>query len=237
MQRIRTVRLSICIAVLGVATLGFAGVPEPDISLCVMANAPAGVNINVCNVPDGSGYPATQARQIATSPGSWEDATITVTLLDGGSNPVFGYPYEDIWLENPPAVPPGSVWDVPGLVACPNGTVADADTDINGQTTFSGPYHAGGHVDYSADGDDTNDGETLVMVDGLPLGNSPLRLLFNSPDIDGDGQVNTATDVVIFSTRYPAGSGYAFSVDFYFDQYNDISDVVLFSAAQNSSCP
>ncbi len=237
MLRKNIVGLMICIAAMGVTTLGFAGIPDLDTSSCVMLNAPALTNINVSNVPDGSGYLMTEARQLTTTPGTWEDATITVTLLDSGSNPVFAYPFEDIWLENPPAVPPGSVYDVPGLVACPNGTIADASTDINGVTTFSGPFYAGGHVDYSLDADDSNDGKTYVMVSGAPLTNGALLLLFNSPDINGDGVWNTDTDVVIFSSRYPATEPYSFSVDYYFDGVNDISDLVLFSAAQNVSCP
>ncbi len=237
MPRKTSLCLSICIAALGVATLGFAGIPDHDNSSCVMLNAPPATNLSICNVPDGSGYTMMEARQVTTIPGTWEDATITVTLLDNGSNPVNDYPYEDIWLENPPFVPPGTVWDTPGLVACPGGAVADANTDPSGVTTFSGPFFAGGHAEYSDDGDDGNDGKTYVMVGGLPLNNGPLLLLHNSPDINGDGMVNTATDVVIFSTWYSAASGYHYGVDFYFDEVNDISDLVLFSAAQNVTCP
>lgn len=237
MLRKNIVGLLICIAAMGVTTLGFAGIPDLDTSSCDMLNVADGVNVNVYNVPDGSGYLMTEARQWTNASGVWDDATVTVTLLDSGSNPVFAYPFEDIWLENPPAVAPGGPYDTPGLVACPNGTVADASTDINGQTTFSGPFYAGGHVDYSNDGNDANDGKTYVMINGAPLTNGPMNLLFNSADINGDGVWNSATDVVVFSTWYPAGAGYYYGVDFYFDQVNDISDLVLFSAAQNVTCP
>jgi hypothetical protein len=245
MLRKNIVGLLICIAAMGVTTLGFAGIPDLDESSCVMLNAPVGANINVNNVPDGSGYLMTEARQVTTTPGTWEDATITVTLLDSGLNPVFAYPFEDIWLENPTLGTPDHHGDIAsGLLACPNGTIADASTDINGQTTFSGPFYAGGHVTYSHDGNDTNDGKTYVMVSGAPLTNGPLLLLFNSPDINGDGQVNTDYDVVVFSTRYPEEygepgqpDGYSYSVDFYFDEINDISDLVLFSASLNTLCP
>jgi hypothetical protein len=231
MLRKNIVGLLICIAAMGVTTLGFAGIPDLDTSSCVMLNAPVGVNVNVHNVPDGSGYLMTEARQKTTTPGTWEDATITVTLLDSGSNPVFAYPFEDIWLENP------TLGTEPGLLACPNGTIADASTDINGQTTFSGPFYAGGHVTYSNDGNENNDGKTYVMVSGAPLTNGPMQLLFNSADINGDGQVNTDYDVVVFSTRYPPSFGYSYSVDYYFDEVNDISDLVLFSASLNVLCP
>ena len=192
MQRMHNIRLAICIAALGAATLGFAGIPDPPMSHAVMFNALPNVNMSVCNVPDGSGHALTEARHIASTPGTWENATITLTLLDGASNPVFDYPYEDLWLENPPAIPddPIDQYDVPGLVACPNGTVADANTDIN-----------------------------------------------------GDGIWSTDTDVIVFSTWYPPDPsdppsyGYHYGVDYYFDGVNDISDLVLFSAAQNVSCP
>ncbi|MBU0741408.1 hypothetical protein KKG45_05990 [bacterium] len=244
MLRKNIVGLLICIAAMGVTTLGFAGIPDLDTSSCTMLNAPVGVNVNVYNTPDGSGSLMTEARApifpVPPAPGPYsteEDATITVTLLDSGSNPVFAYPFEDIWLENPPAVPPVNVGDPAGLVACPNGTIADASTDINGMTTFSGPFYAGGHVDYSNDGNDTNDGKTYVMVSGSPLTNGPLLLLFNSADIDGDGLWTTSTDVLLFSQRYPVAAGYHYSVDYYFDERDDISDLVWFSAARNVQCP
>ncbi len=240
MLRKNIVGLLICIAAMGITTLGFAGIPDLDTSSCVMLNAPVGSNLNIHNTPDGSGYLMTEARQWTTVPGTWEDATITVTLLDSGSNPVFAYPFEDIWLENPPAVPvaqPNLACDPAGLVACPNGSIADASTDINGQTTFSGPFYAGGFVDYTDDGNDTNDGKTYVMVSGAPLTNGPLLLLFNSADINGDGLWTVPIDVIVFSQRYPASAGYEYSVDYYFDEVNTVSDLILFSAASNVQCP
>jgi hypothetical protein len=241
MLRKNIVGLLICIAAMGVTTLGFAGIPELSLSTATMLNAPAGVNLNIYNTPDGSGYAMTEARRLTTTPGTWEDATITVTLLDAGSSPVFSYPFEDIWLENPPAVPPPdpNINDPTGLLACPNGAVADASTDINGVTTFSGPFFAGGFVDYTNDANDANDGKTYVMVSGLPItsAGSALNLLFNSADINGDGQWDSAADVILFSAKYPPITGYFYSVDYYFDGVNDISDLVLFSAAQFVVCP
>jgi hypothetical protein len=228
----------ICIAALGVTSLGFAGIPDIDRCSAETLNMTA-TQVNVFNTPDGSGYLMTEARAKNTTPGTWQDATITVTLLDGTGttgNPVFAYPFEDMWLENNPAVPPVNIGDPAGLVACPNGTIADASTDINGQTTFSGPFYAGGYVDYTADANDDNDGKTYVMVSGLPI-NDPLKILFNSADIDGDGLWTSGTDVILFSQRYPASAGYSYSVDYYFDEVNDLSDLVLFSAARNVQCP
>jgi hypothetical protein len=211
------VGLVICIAVLGIATLSFAGVPE--LSNCSATTA-AGQQVNVFVIPDGQGFLMTEARAVTTLPQDVVDATITVTLLDAGMNAVFAYPFEDLWLET----------SLSGLVACPNGTIADASTDINGQTTFTGPFYAGGHSDLGL-------GEmTQVVVNGgsLPAA-SNLNILFNSADMDGNGLVDL-TDVSLFSTAY-LGGVYDFSADFFFDNALNLSDLVLFSGAVNIGCP
>ncbi len=236
MLRKNIVGLLICIAAVGVASLSFAGIP--DIDRCSAETlALTAAPVNVFNTPDGTGYLMTEARAFDTPAGTWQDATITVTLLDGTGatgNPVFAYPFEDIWLENNPAVPPAVQGDPAGLVACTNGTLADASTDINGQTTFTGPFYAGGHVTYD-EVLDTGD-QSYVMVSGQPIADA-LDILFNSADIDGDGLWSSGVDVILFSQRYPASAGYSYSVDFYFDEVNDLSDLVLFSAARNVTCP
>jgi len=214
MLRKNIVGLLICIAALGITSLGFAGIPDLDRCSAVMLNHTGDVNVNVFNTPDGSGYLMTEARERGTIAGTWLDATVTVTLIDGtgaSGNPVFAYPFEDIWLENNPAVPPPEIGDAAGLVACPNGSIADASTDINGQTTFSGPFYAGGFVDYTDDSNDDNDGKAYVMISGAPI-DQALHILFNSADIDGDGLWTTGTDVLLFSQRYPVGGGYNYSV-------------------------
>jgi hypothetical protein len=239
MLRKNIVGLLICIAAVGATSLSFAGIPDIDRCSAEVLGYTGGMNLNVFNTPDGSGYLMTEARTRLTTPGTWEDATITVTLYDGTGttgNPVFAYPFEDIWLENNPPVPPANLGDPAGLVACPNGTIADASTDINGVTTFSGPFYAGGHVTYSNDGNDANDDKSYVVVSGQPI-NDALDILFNSADIDGDGLWTSGTDVILFSQRYPASAGYYYSVDYYFDEVNDLSDLVLFSAARNVQCP
>ncbi len=236
-MRMKIICLSIGVFILnGIGVVFADGVPDFQRSWAEMLSCTASP-VSVCNVPDGSGYPLTQARAFDTPPGSWQNATITVTLIDptgASGNPLHAYPLEDMWLENHPPVPPTIPGAPAGLVACPLGVLADADTDVNGQTTFTGPFHAGGHVTY----DSTTDlGDlTYVMVGGEALTTS-LELLFNSPDIDGDGVWSSGVDVILFSQRYPVGAGYSYSVDFHFDEVNDLSDLVLFSAARNSSCP
>ncbi len=213
MLRKNIVGLLVCLAALSVATLGFAGVPDVNNST---ASTAATVQVSVFNVPDGTGKALTEARDAA---GNVVDATITVTLLDAGMNPVYLFPFEDMWLET----------TLGGLVPCANGTVADASTDINGQTTFTGPFYAGGITDPAS-------GElTRVMVNGAGLVGSDMDIQFNSADMTGDGIVNIS-DLSSFSAGYLGGS-YVYDVDFSYDGVINLSDLVLFSTAFNATCP
>lgn len=215
MLRRNIVGLVICVAALGVSTLGVAGVPD-----LVNSNAdlPAGLpQVSVFLTPDGTGNLMTEARAITTPPLDVVDATITVTLLDAGMNPVFAYPFEDMWLET----------TLGGLAACTNGTLANANTDINGVTTFVGPFYAGGYSNKVA-------GElTQVIINGSPLVNEDLNVLFNTPDLFADGVVDLS-DVSQFSGFY-GGTGYA--ADYFYDGSVNLSDLVLFSSSVNVVCP
>jgi len=216
MLRRNIVGLVICVAALGVSTLGVAGVPD-----LVNSNAdlPAGTpQVSVFLTPDGTGNLMTEARAITTPPLDVVDATITVTLLDAGMNPVFAYPFEDMWLET----------SLGGLVACTNGTLANFNTDINGVSTFVGPFYAGGYSNKVA-------GElTQVIINGAPLVGEDLDVLFNTPDLFADGQVELS-DVSLFSGFY-GGTDYA--ADYFYDGSVNLSDLVLFSSSVNVSvCP
>lgn len=215
MLRRNIVGLVICVAALGVSTLGVAGVPD-----LVNSNAdlPAGTpQVSVFLTPDGTGNLMTEARAVTTPPLDVVNATITVTLFDAGMNPVFAYPFEDMWLET----------TLGGLVACTNGTLANANTDINGVTTFVGPFYAGGYSNKVA-------GElTQVIINGSPLVGEDLDVLFNSPDLFADGVVDLS-DVSQFSGYY-GGTGYA--ADYFYDGSVNLSDLVLFSSSVNVVCP
>lgn len=215
MLRRNIVGLVICVAALGVSTLGVAGVPD-----LVNSNAdlPVGTpQVSVFLTPDGTGNLMTEARAINTPPLDVVDATITVTLLDAGMNPVFAYPFEDMWLET----------TLGGLVACTNGTLANANTDINGISTFVGPFYAGGYSNKVA-------GElTQVIINTQPLVNEDLNVLFNSPDVFADGVVDLS-DVSQFSGYY-GGTNYA--GDYFYDGSVNLSDLVLFSSSVNVVCP
>lgn len=213
MLRRNILGLMICVASLGVATLSFAGIPDLSLSSAVTA---AGSEVSVFTLPDGTGKALTEAKLEA---GGEVDATITVTLLDAGGLPIFLYPFEDMWLET----------SMGGLVPCNGGTVADASTDINGVTTFTGALFAGGYSDRSG-------GETCqVVINGSALIGSDMNILFNSSDIDGNGAQGTS-DTIAFVPVY-TGGGYDYSIDFFFDGAITLSDLVLYAGGLNTTCP
>jgi len=176
--------------------------------------------VSVYTLPDGSGDPLSYAYQWDGVPGnqpSRVDATITLTLLYYG-DPVYSYPREDMWLAT----------SLGGLVLCPGGSIADSNTDQNGQTTFSLPIYGGGASDPAA-GE-----ECIVMVAGMQCPDEGVDLQFNSPDINGDLVVNL-TDVVYFVQIYEADYDYA--ADFYWDGTINLSDIVLLAGGLGAMCP
>jgi len=203
--------LLICIATLGVATLGYAGIPHLSLSTATTA---AAVQVSVFCLPDGTGKTLDAAKAQADPVAV--DATVTLTLLDGNSAPITGYPAEDIEMAT----------TLGGFVPCSGGAGADLSTDGLGQTTFSGAFGAGG---YSATGE-----MALVLIDGLPLVGSNMDIIFNSADMTGDEVVNL-TDTIEFSTTYQGA--YEYKADFFFDGSYTLSDVVLFAGGYGTACP
>jgi hypothetical protein len=205
----------VCIICLGAASLSFAGQPDHSQSLFVAASGTA--EVSVFCAPNGGGKALTEAKLEA---GGTVDATITVTLNDAGGNPIFLYPFEDMWLET----------DMGGMVPCNGGTTADFSTDINGQTTFSAALFAGGCSNRVA-------GEgCVVMVNSLPITGSPaLPILFNSGDMNGSLQVDL-TDTIAFVPVYTGGT-YSYTVDFFFDGQLNLSDLIFYAGSLNSMCP
>ncbi len=169
--------------------------------------------------PDGGGDPLTSCRAEFTPFGQWEDATITVTLINWSQEPFVGLPAEDLWLES----------SAYGLVTCAGGAIADGPSDANGVMTFSGPLSGGGFSD--RDG-----GEKLEIRCSFVMVNHPgFDIRFNSPDLDGDLYAGLS-DVYLFTRMYPSTAGYHYAVDYYFDGVNDLSDLVLFRGALHTSC-
>lgn len=182
--------------------------------------------VTVRGVRDGSGPALTQAQQWDFVPGSSPaivDATITVTLTDGGGSPVVGHPADQIRL----------LASAGGFNFCAGTNMADAPTDANGQTTFSAPLLAGG---YSGPGE-------LMQVEVLGLnvgtttysqGGSGLDIRVNSADINGDGDTNLS-DVSFFSIDY--SGPYNFRSDLAWNGAIDLVDVSRFSVDIGASCP
>lgn len=204
--------LLVCVATLGLAAFGYAGIPDLDLSSAATA---AGAQVSVFNQLPGTGARIDDAM---LSGGATTDATVTVTLKDGNGAPVFLYPFEDIWMET----------SAGGMVACPGGTTADGSTNVNGQTVFISELAAGG---FSAPGE-----QAVVVVSGAPLVGSNLDILFNSPDISGDLQVNLS-DITLFGGMLAPGAAYDYAGDFYFDGTVNLSDIVLFSGGLDTVCP
>ncbi len=212
MLRRNILGLMVCLISLGAATLSFAGQPDPALSSAAL-DAAIVDPVSVFTLPNGAGKALSEAKLQA---GGEVDATINVELLDAAGNPIFLYPFEDMWVET----------TLGGLIACNGGTVADASTDINGQTTFSAAFYAGG----SSGGE-----QAVVVVNGTSLVGSNLDILFNSADLNGDLQVNL-TDTVAFVPLYTGGA-YDYAVDFYYDGTVNLSDLVFYAGGLNTACP
>jgi hypothetical protein len=217
--------LMVCLISLSFATLGFAGVPDHAASSATtLATGIVSVFTNV----DGLGNPINGAKAAAAS--ASVDATITLTVIDTDGFEVFQYPFEDMWLET----------DAGGLVLCNGGSTADASTDINGQTTFSGTLFAGGGSYY--DKDIPANEQCVVMIDGTALSQatSAMDILFNTADLTGDLIVGVQ-DTSLFKPRYLNGTNapfvYDYSIDYYFDEQITLSDLVLFAGVANTACP
>jgi hypothetical protein len=188
------------------ASLAFANVP--DLVLSDAAIAPGAVGASVFVLPNATGA----NFAVASLPGGTVDATITVTLVDEFGDPIFLYPFEDMWLET----------SLGGLVFCPGGTVADASTDALGETTFSNPIAGGGN----------SLGEVvMVMIAGAPLVDT-VNLTFNSADINGDLLVNLS-DIVNFT---PMLNSYNYNGDFNNDGVINLSDIVRFTPGIGTTC-
>jgi hypothetical protein len=174
---------------------------------------------SILSVPNGAGDAMEMARIYG---GGFMDATITVTLIDGNGMPVSGYPSEDIWLD---VLDPG----VGDYTPCPAGNIADGATNALGQTTFSNTLSAGG----SGSG-------AQVMIGTWPTPEFPIPFAggdlfhFNSPDINGDLQVNLS-DIALFAGDYYGA--YNYRSDYYWDGVVNLSDIGFMAQGVGASCP
>jgi len=209
----------VCALVVCVASFAWANVPDLDESEATSANGTT--KTSVYCLPDGQGHSFLQGYQLGGT-GPDYDCQIYLTVNNAAGEPIELWPSEDMWLES----------DGGGLIiACVNGTAADFSTDSNGETQWTQPMNCGG-----ASGTTDPDQDCLVMISGGQVTTSPLAVVFNSPDIDGSGQVAIA-DVALFAGCYldPACADY--NVDYYWDEDVNISDLVKFAQGYGAACP
>lgn len=205
--------VGICMITLMVSAASFATAGVPDTALSTAVRAYGGPETAVMfNIPNGGGNAFTGASII----GGVVDATITLTLLDGGGIAIANYPFEDCWIESADG----------GMAACTGGSTADFNTNAGGVTAWVTPLAAGG----------SSEALTVVMVAGSALTSSAgVAVSHNSADINGDGSVNL-TDVPLFAGDFYGGV-YAFRSDFSYDAAVNLSDVVKLAQALGASCP
>ena len=161
--------------------------------------------------PDGNGLPLTEAYGEG---GVTVDATITLALRYGDDTAVVNFPWEDLWLETADG----------GLVSCVLGVMADSETDMNGETTWTQPLRAGGYSQAACH----------VMVAGSALIGAGLPLKFNSPDINGDLTVDLS-DLSLFAGNF--FGAYHYRGDFNNDGIINLSDLAIFATGYQTICP
>ena len=164
MRLIRSFSLCLLVLILVVSIAqAQINLPDPILSIC-WTEYSGGETVGVMVQPDGYGSRFDQARVLSEGV---VDATIHVRLIDSFGLPFANIPREDMWLESLD----------PHFVLCPGGSIADTNTDQNGESTWVLPLRGGG---FSED-------LTQVYVMGWALASTAgLNVHFNSPDINGD---------------------------------------------------
>jgi hypothetical protein len=168
-------------------------------------------------LPDASGTPLAFAQ---TFGGATADARLTARLTDFGGQPIFNYPFEDLWLDSGAAT---QYW-------CYSwGFAADGNTNSNGEVAFTNPLAGGGW----------SEGPTWMYIAGSKAYDQfvelpPVAIRFNSADINADGAVDL-TDLALFASDFY--EAYAYRSDFNWDGTLNMSDLAKFATGLGSSCP
>lgn len=203
------------IALVLAAASAMAGVPDLQLSTASTA-AGVGVTPVMYNLPNGLGSTFAQAR----TAGGVVDATITLTVLDGGGVPVANFSASDMWLEKEVVASTGN------FIACNGGTTADLNTNASGVTTWAAPLRAGGW----------STSKTIVVINGAPLtSNTGLVLRHNSADINGDGNANLS-DIPLFAGDFSGGTN-AHRSDLLYDGFVNLSDIPRLASGIGAVCP
>lgn len=125
-----------------------------------------------------------------------------------------------------PGVPPQEVVLFNSMLClCPGGNIADAPTDANGCTSFSGALSGGGYAT-----------SLLVFADGIQIGSLPVTV--NSPEVH-DCYLDI-DDFAAWAQYYGAESGvqasYSVRWDWNEDGFIDLSDLAFLSRFYLRSC-
>lgn len=157
------------------------------------------------------------------------DYTVHVTVLDINGNPVTTLAATDLYLYHDE------------LATCPGVySQADAGTDTNGQTQFTGQIFSGVSGDL-ANGIVCDDLDLYVYAQGIILnGANPVCVAVDSPDLNGDTTVSVA-DFGKFAADYNCvGAGVPCDSchDFNEDGETSVADFGIFASYYNvCSCP
>ena len=198
--------------VMALASLAWAGVPDPGKSDCAVVDLSGGgaVAFEMTITPAGSAKSMFEL-----------DFEVVVHVRDANGLAIPNYPLADIWLDDPGT----------GLIVlCQGGSTADADTDGNGMATLSGAISGGGG---STTGMAVYVSGVAVTLNADGTGGISLPINVNSPDLTGDLAVDIS-DIGVFSGDLVT---YDFRSDYTHDGLVDISDIGLFSTWMNETCP
>lgn len=137
--------------------------------------------------------------------------TIRVYLKNCSGAPLVNVPRQEVVIYNS------------ALCICPGGNVADAATDLNGCTTFSGTIAGGGCVEF-----------LQVFADGVGICTLPVKT--NSPDhVPASPCAVDASDLSGLATLL--GTGYDVCKDYNeLDPVIDSSDLSFFASLLGASC-
>jgi hypothetical protein len=114
-----------------------------------------------------------------------------------------------------------------GLCICPGGNIADAATDINGHTTFTGTIRGGGCVE-----------NLQVYADGVGIG-SALLVKTNSPDlVPASPCAVDASDLASLASKL--GIPLQYNICFDYNESGpptiDASDLAFFASLLGAQC-
>lgn len=139
--------------------------------------------------------------------------TINVRLLNHLGEPLAGVAEQDILLGK------SSI----GFCICQGGNEADAPTDTDGMTTFTGALRGGGVAD-----------SLVVRALGVDLGYVPVRI--NSPDHTPVSPCSVDAGDISFFANYLGSSRYSICCDFNEDGAIDASDLSYLATSRQQSC-